>query len=42
VLYECQRNKPKWTNVKPVEFEEYYKTGWCELFFVVEKKFLRH
>ena len=27
-----------WTNFKPIEFDDYYRTQWCELMFISEKK----
>lgn len=39
LMVESQRNTPKWTNFVPENHGDFYKTQWCELFFVVEKKF---
>ncbi len=39
LMVESQRNTPKWTNFVPENCGDYYKTQWCELFFVAEKKF---
>lgn len=38
LIVECQRDQPKWTGFVPEKFDRYYKTQWCELFFVAEKK----
>lgn len=32
-------NKTNWTDFKPIEYDEYYKTQWCDLCFISEKKF---
>ena len=39
LILENQRGIPKWTNFQPIEFDEYYKTQWTELFFLCESKF---
>lgn len=39
LILENQRGKSKWTNIDPVEYDEYYKCQWTELFFICEKKF---
>jgi len=39
LMVESQRNQPKWTSVQPIEFDEYYKTQWVELFFVCKYNF---
>jgi glycosyltransferase involved in cell wall biosynthesis len=39
LMIESQKNQPKWTNVLPVEFDEYYKTQWVELVFVCKYDF---
>lgn len=39
LMVESQRNTPKWTNFVPENHGDYYKTQWCELFFVAERKF---
>ena len=39
LMIESQRLLPKWTKFTPIEYDEYYKTQWCELVFVCEKRF---
>jgi hypothetical protein len=39
LMIDTQRNTPKWTGVYPIEYDEYYKTQWCELVFMCEYKF---
>jgi len=39
LMIDSQRNTPKWTGVYPIEYDEYYKTQWCELVFMCEYKF---
>lgn len=39
LMVESQRNTPKWTNFVPENHGDFYKTQWCELFFVAERKF---
>lgn len=36
---ETRRNKPNWTNFKPIEFDEYYQTQWNDLCFISKKNF---
>lgn len=38
-IVESQRGVPNWTNFQPIEYDEYYKTQWTELFFICERKF---
>ena len=39
LMIDTQRNTPKWTGAYPIEYDEYYKTQWCELVFMCEHKF---
>lgn len=39
LMIESQRNQPKWTGFLPIEYDEYYKTQWCELVFICKYKF---
>jgi len=39
LIIDSQRGQPKWTGVNPVEFNEYYKSQWCELIFLCGYKF---
>jgi len=39
LMIDSQRNTPKWTGFYPIEFDEYYKTQWCELVFVCKYQF---
>ena len=31
-------DKSNWTNFKPIEYDNYYKSQWCDLCFISEKK----
>lgn len=39
LMIDSQRNQPKWTGVHPIEFDEYYRTQWCELVFICKYSF---
>lgn len=39
LMIESQRNQPKWTGFLPIEYDDYYKTQWCELVFICKYKF---
>jgi len=39
LMVESQRNQKKWTNILPVEYDEYTKTQWCELVFICKYEF---
>lgn len=39
LMIESQRHQTKWTGILPTEYDEYYKTQWCELVFICEYKF---
>lgn len=39
LMIESQRNQPKWTGISPIEYDEYYKTQWCELVFICKYDF---
>lgn len=39
LLIESQRNQTKWTNFKPVEYDDYYKSQWVELVFICKYNF---
>lgn len=42
LMDETRRNKINWTNFKPIEFDEFYKTQWNDLCFISEKKFFEN
>lgn len=39
LIIESQRNKPKWTNFIPEEFDKHYLSQWVELVFICKYKF---
>lgn len=41
LIIESQRNQPKWTNFKPIEFKDYYKSQWVELVFICKYEFFK-
>jgi len=41
LMIDSQRNQPKWTGVYPIEYDEYYKTQWCELVFICKYSFFK-
>lgn len=41
LIIESQRGNTKWTNFKPIEFDDYYKSQWVELVFICVYKFFQ-
>lgn len=39
LLTQQQIGKPNWTKFNPIEMDSVYKTQWCDLCFISEKKF---